>query len=191
MFTPRPAALAATSALIGILLIAACTSRPPPRGGSQGGPPGGGPGGQTASLNGGQIARPIALLFTGMDTDHDYAVSPAELTAGIAAEWARLPATSRGTVPAVAMSDWAATALGNPEALPNHIAFDVNLDGQISDEEFRTRLTDEFRRLDRDHDGLLTRAEMLMDVPLREQRSEGGGMGGGGRPPGGGSRPPR
>ena len=80
------------------------------------------------------------------------------------------------------MSDWAETALGNPEALPNHIAFDVNLDGQISEEEFRSRLTDEFDRLDRDHDGELTRAEMLMDVPLRSQGGAGGGTGGGGTP---------
>lgn len=193
MFEPRPAALAVTSVLLGALLIAACTSRPPPRSGPQGGPPGGAsPGGQAASLNGGQVARPIALLFTGMDTGHDHAIGPAELTAGISAEWARLPVTSRGTVPAVAMSDWAETALGNPEALPNHIAFDVNLDGQISEEEFRARLTDEFDRLDRDHDGELTRAEMLMDVPLRSQGGAGGGTGGGGRPPGGGGgRPPR
>ena len=81
---------------------------------------------------------------------------------------------------------------GNPDALPNHIAFDVNLDGQISEEEFRTRLTEEYDRLDRDHDGRLMRAELLMDVPVREQRSGGGGMQGGGRPPGGGGgRPPR
>jgi hypothetical protein len=192
MFEPRPAALSVTCALVSILLIAACTSRPPPRGGQPGGPPGGGsPGGRTTSLNGGQVARPIALLFTGMDTGHDHAIGPAELTAGISEEWAHLPVSASGTVPAVAMSDWAMTALGNPEALPNHIAFDVNLDGQISEEEFRTRLTDEFDRLDRDHDGQLTRAEMLMDVPLRSQDS-GGGMPGGGRPPGGGGgRPPR
>jgi hypothetical protein len=183
--------MAVTSALLGALLIAACTSRPP-RGGPQGGPPGGkGPGaGPAATLDGGQIARPIALLLTGMDTGHDYMLSQAELAAGISAEWARLPVSARGTVPAVAISDWAATALGNPEALPNHIAFDVNLDGQVSAEEFRTRLAGEYDRMDRDHDGQLTRAEMLMDVPVRSQRSEGSGMQGG-RPPGGGGRPPR
>lgn len=193
MFEPRPAALAVTFALLGALLIAACTSRQPPRGGPQAGPPGsGGPGGQmSASLSGGQIARPVALLFTGMDSDHDYTVGPAELTAGISSEWASLPISARGTVPAVAMSNWAAMALGNPDALPNHIAFDVNLDGQISEEEFRTRLTQEFGRLDRDQDGGLTRAEMLMDVPLRSQGGETGGMGGRRPPGGGGGRPPR
>ena len=92
MFEPRPAALSVTCTLVSILLIAACTSRPPPRGGQPGGPPGGGsPGGQATSLNGGQVARPIALLFTGMDTGHDYAIGPAELTAGISAECIRMP----------------------------------------------------------------------------------------------------
>lgn len=190
MFTPRPAALAATSALLGVLLIAACASRQPPRGGPQGGPPSGG-NRTSASLDGGQIARPIALLFTGMDTSHDRATDPAELAHGIAAEWASLPADPRGTVPALEISAWAATALGNPEALPNQISFDVNLDGRISQEEFAARLKAEFARLDRDHDGRLTRAEMLSDVPMRQRAQDGGSRPSGGPPGGGGGRPPR
>lgn len=189
MFTPRPAALAVSFALLGVLLIAACASRQPPHGGSQGGPPGGGP--LSASLDGGQIARPIALLFTGMDTDHDRATDLAELAHGIAAEWASLPADPRGTVPALDISAWAANALGNPEALPNQISFDVNLDGRISQEEFAARLKAEFARLDRDHDGHLTRAEMLSDVPVRQRAQDGGSRPSGGPPGGGSGRPPR
>jgi len=195
MFKPRPAALAVSTAILGALLIAACASRQPPRGGPGSGPPGGGPGGMAgpqgdSGFEGGIIARPVALLFTGMDRDGNRIIDQAELADGIAAEWASLPRTDRDTVPALAIADWAATALGNAEALPNQIAFDVNLDGQISETEFRTRLAEEFDRLDRNQDGQLTRAELLIEVPIRS-RSRDGGMGGGmpqGRPPGG--RPP-
>ena len=197
MFEPRPAALAVSAALLGVLFIAGCASRQPPRGGPQGGPPGGGgPGGfggqGVISLEGGKVARPVALLFAGMDSDHDHTIDRAELSSGIVSEWDALPVSARDTVPSLAIADWATTALGDAEALPNQIAFDVNLDGQISREEFGTRLTEEFDRLDRDHDGSLTRAEMLADLPRRAQ--ERGGMGTrpqGGPPGGGGGRPPR
>jgi hypothetical protein len=196
MFEPRPAALAVSAALLGILFIAGCASRQPPRGGPQGRPPGNdsgpGGGGGALTLDGGRVARPVALLFTGMDTDRDYILRQDELAAGIVREWASLPQGAQGNVPAIAIADWAGTALGDPEALPNHLAFDVNLDGQVSETEFRARLTDEFAQLDRDHDGRLTRAEMLRDLPVRGQ-GQGGGMPSGGMqggPPGGG-RPPR
>lgn len=184
MFEPRPAALAVSVAVLGALFIAGCASRQPPRGGPQGGPPGGGgkPGGPGVfSLEGGQVARPVALLFTGMDLDQNHVVDPAELSSGIAQEWASLPRSSHEMVSSIAMSEWAAHALGNAEALPNPIAFDVNMDGQVSQEEFETRLREEFARLDRDHDGRLTRAEMLSDLPSRSDSR--GGMPGG-QPPG-------
>ncbi|MEZ6010602.1 MAG: EF-hand domain-containing protein [Hyphomonas sp.] len=196
MFEPRPAALAVSIALLGVLFIAGCASRQPPRGGPEGGPPGGGPGGSggaALTLDGGRVARPVALLFAGMDTDRDYIIAQDELAAGIVREWASLPQSAQGNVPAIAIADWAGTVLGDPEALPNHLAFDVNLDGQVNETEFRTRLADEFAQLDHDHDGRLTRAEMLRDLPVRSQ-GQGGGMPSGGMqggPPGGGGRPPR
>lgn len=196
MFEPRPAALAVSVALLGVLFIAGCASRQPPRNGPRGGPPGDGPGpggGSALTLDGGRVARPVALLFAGMDTDRDYIIAQDELAAAIVREWASLPQGAQGNVPAIAIADWAGTVLGDPEALPNHLAFDVNLDGQVSETEFRTRLTGEFAQLDRDHDGRLTRAEMLRDLPVRSQ-SQGGGMPSGGMPggpPGGGGRPPR
>ena len=190
MFTPRPAALAACSALIGILFIAACASRQPPRGAPQGGPPGGTmPDRQGSRFEGGLITRPVALLFTGMDRNQDYAVDQAELADGIAREWDALPRTGRASVPSIAMTDWATQALGDTEALPNPIAFDVNLDGQISEQEFRSRLFEEYAQLDKDRNGRLTRAEMLVLMPVRTQ-SRGGPQGG--QPPGGrGGPPPR
>ncbi|MEZ5999020.1 MAG: hypothetical protein R3B98_10035 [Hyphomonas sp.] len=192
MFTPRPAALAASAALIGILLIAACASRQPPRGGPPGaGPQAGGPGRPGAeAFDGGIIARPVALLFTSMDTNQDRIVDEQEIADGIAAEWASLPQSSRGTVPALEIADWAAGALGNAEALPNQIAFDTNLDGQITEAEFRTRLAEEFDRLDKNQDGRLARSEMIATVAVRMASGPGGGMPGGDRS-GGGRPPPR
>ena len=200
MFTPRPAALAATTALLGIMLIAACTTRQPPRGGpsGEGGPsgpggPGGNRGGPTLNLDGGNVARPVALLFAAMDQNHDYIVDHSELAAGIDREWQGLPDSASGAVPAIAIGDWAGAALGDPEALPNHLAFDVNLDGKVSADEFRARFMMEFEQFARDRDGHLTRAEMLRALPVRSQLQggQGGGMSGGPPPGGGGGRPPR
>jgi len=194
MFTPRPAALAASAALIGILFIAACASRQLPHGGPgdpQGGSPGaegGMPGGARGdTFEAGRIARPVALLFAGMDLDHDHIIDQKEISGGIAREWAALPVSARGTVSSVAITDWAAKALGDTEALPNPIAFDINLDGQVSEEEFRNRLAEAFDRLDRDQDGRVTHSEMLANLPQRAMNR--GGVQGG--PGGGGGRPPR
>lgn len=199
MYKPRPAALAASLALLGVLFIAACTSHGhPPEDARRGpsGPPMDDLGQRAAlpvSLSGGQVARPVALLFAGMDRDGNHVIDSGELAAGILAEWEALPVSARETVPALAIVDWATGSLGHAEALPNQIAFDVNLDGQVSADEFATRLHAEFAALDRDHDGRLTHAEMLVELPSRGDGLQRAGMRGPGGlgGPAGGSRPPR
>ncbi|WP_373005747.1 hypothetical protein [Hyphomonas sp.] len=138
------------------------------------------------SVHGGMIARPIALLFAGMDVDHDHVIDEAELANGITREW---QATGTRTVSALSLTEWSVYALGDADALPNHIAFDRNFDGQVTEAEFRARLISEFAQLDANRDQELTRAELLIKAPERSQSrttSESGQ-----RPSGGGGRPPR
>ena len=163
---------------LGALTITACASQPE-RGGRDGGPRGERGGG---SYQGGIIARPLALLLTGMDANGDYRVSGQEVATGIEAEWANLSQGDRA-VSALKLGDWAKTVLGSAEAMPNSIAFDTDLNGQITQLEFGDRLRAEYARLDKDSDGFVSRAEMVSELPAPNIESQQGSRqsGGGGR----------
>jgi len=172
-----------------LLLATACTSgRQPP-------PQGGGMQGQASRALDGKIARPIGLLFSGMDMNQDHVIDEAELDNGIRHDWAGFKASAHSGVSALGLAEWSVYALGDADALPNSIAFDSNFDGQVSENEFRARLISEFAALDTNHDRRLTRAELLVDAPVRPRSGDmmqPRGMGGPGDPGGrSGGRPPR
>lgn len=172
-------------------LAAGCASDPP-------GPPGGGPprDARGGALQEAKITRPVALLFTSLDTDDDFIVSKDELDSAIPREFARADTDQSGVLTGFEMADWCALVLGDKEAQPDLRAMDNDMNYTVTQHEFAVALRHEFDRMDRNQDGFLTRAEMLMDAP-RSQMGPGGqqsapqGQGGGRtRPPGGGGRGP-
>jgi hypothetical protein len=177
--------------LAALLLATACASgrQPPQQGGSDRQR-------EADQALGGKVARPIGLLFAGMDLNQDHVIDEAELNKGILNDWTGFGLSGHSGLSALGLAEWSVHALGDADALPNNIAFDSNFDGQISESEFRARLISEFAALDRNHDRRLTRAELLMDAPARPQSGSTmprgdtgpGGPSGGGP---GGSRPPR
>lgn len=183
--------LLVTLTLIG--LVAACASggphgRKPPAGPGPDGPSGDRP--DTTRMSG-EIARPVSLLFTGMDENRDYEVSREELQNGIQAAWLIVPKNANEMITPVGFELWSARAFGNKATLPSRISFDTDLNGSITQEEFETRLTIEFNELDKNQDGVVTRSEMIsslpsarMGQPMQGNRPSGGGRGGNGdRPP--------
>lgn len=167
-------------------LIAAGCSSGPPNGGPPGGP--GGPGGPAASrLGEAKIARPVAILLTGLDANHDLLISNAELAEGLKAEFARADADGNGSISAFEMVDWNKLVLGDGEAQPDRRAMDSDLGGSVSRSEFDIALRKEFVLADANGDGSLTRAELLHEAPRMAGMGGGGGQSGG-RPPGGGGR---
>lgn len=192
----NPMRLRLLSTLACAVLLAACATngpngrRPPP--GGEGGP--GGPGGKGGgrAMAGGEVARPIGLLFTCMDTDNDYILTRAEFEAGITSEWPTLPKNASDMVTPIGFEVWSEQALGHKTTLPSRISFDTNLDGSITQEEFTSRLRLEFEELDKNKDGSLNRAELLTTLPSRgfsdQPQARGGQPPGGGR--GDGQRPP-
>lgn len=172
-------------ALIGaFLILAACASSPPER-----------PGGKDARrsappMSTGAMARPIAVVFATMDTNQDRVVSASELAVGIKTEWALADANNDEITSAVEIGEWAEISLGSRDTLPNHMSFDRNLSGSITQTEFAERFALEFEQLDTNADQRLTRSELFIVLPARgnatrdqgrKPPSEGRRGGGGGR----------
>jgi hypothetical protein len=137
------------------------------------------------------MAPPIALMLTAADANHDLNVSSAEASAAFDAEWTHADANADGKVSGFEFEAWSLAVLGGPESEPTRIALDPDLDGAVTPAEFKTRLGEIFSAMDRNHDGSLSRSELLVKPQLR-MRNDGPRGGGppGGRPPGGGGRGP-
>ena len=129
----------------------------------------------------GPIVRPVGVLFAAMDRDADQVVSFDEAKAGIDIQWASIEAGSDRRVTAHEIADWAENSLGSSSALPNHMSFDFDLDGDVTETEFKERMRYEFGMLDKNGDRHITRDELLFELPNRRGRGgEGRGMRGGG-----------
>lgn len=171
--------------MIAVLMLGcttACASGPP-------GPPGAGPqdGARPgALLQEAKIARSIAILFTGLDANQDLVFDRSELEAAIPREFERADVDHSGVITGFEMTDWCILMLGDKEAQPDLRTMDSDVNYIITPHEFTTALRHEFDRMDKDQDGRITRAEMLMDAPQRmmggggpQHASPGGGQGGG------------
>lgn len=147
------------------LLLSACASKPDRRG-----PPNGERGNAGATYTG-MAAKPIGLLFVSMDSNEDTFLDGGELERGIEREWLRLTPSSNAT--ALDFENWSLAALGARDTLPSFIAFDRDLDGSISQEDFSKRVRIEFDLADADNNGVLSRSELLFRVsrPSRDRTS--------------------
>ncbi|MEM9570782.1 MAG: hypothetical protein AAF996_04905 [Pseudomonadota bacterium] len=142
------------AALFALLLCTACASQPERRG-----PPPGGERGESRVTHSGMVAKPIGLFLATLDRDGDLIVDEAELEAGIAQEWDRLSDSHQAS--ALQFKAWSQLALGSDDTLPSFIAFDHDLDGRFTLEDFGSQLRYEFERLDADNSGTLTRSELV------------------------------
>ena len=153
--------------------VTACTSGPPDPHGD--GPPNGGRPG--AMLQEATIARPIAILFTGMKANRDLVLSKDELEVAIPIEFARANVDKSGVITGFDMADWGRLLLGDKEAQPDLRAADTDMIYTVTPQEFTIAMRHEFNRMDEDQDGRLTRAELLMGAPQRIMGREAGGQG--------------
>ncbi|RZF63053.1 EF-hand domain-containing protein [Sphingomonas populi] len=121
------------------------------------------------------VAEPAAMMIAACDANGDAIVSRAELTACVAHSFASADTGHKGSIGYIDYGDWARTWLGDANALPSPFEVDSDGDNRITPAELQARFAAIFTRLDRDHDGNLTRAELLT---IRS------GVGSGDRPPG-------
>lgn len=152
--------------LLAAVVLAACSSGPPRRGDPEGDRVG-------AAYRQSAFLTGAALLFVQFDADRDYATSRAEAEAGARAEWARASGGADKLTP-IMFEQWAARALGGPQMGPFRLAFDTNVDNEITAAEFSAAILDRFDKYDTDKDGIVRRPDMTERLP-EPQRGPGGG----------------
>lgn len=145
--------------ILGIAFAAAPANaqQQPPVGGPERGPGGTRDQPPTATI----MAEPIALFFAGCDADRDARVTRDEVIACVAKSFALIDTEGRGSIGYIQFSDWSQRWLGDRNALPSPYETDANDDNRITLAELQAVTDRIFRRLDKNADGVLDRAEML------------------------------
>ena len=106
------------------------------------------------------VAEPAALALAGFDADQDGVVTRAEAATGAQRSFA-LVAGSAQDFGYIGYSQWAARWLGDPNTVPGPFEVDIDRNDRITAAEIATTLLGAFDRYDRNHDGKLTRAELV------------------------------
>ena len=107
------------------------------------------------------VVEPVAMMIAACDADGDGRVTRAELTACVARSFAAIDTAHAGSIGYIGYGDWALKWLGDANALPSPFSVDADNDNRITLAELQDALARTFDRLDKDHDGVLTRAELL------------------------------
>jgi hypothetical protein len=84
----------------------------------------------------GLLLNPAGLMIAAADSDGDYRVTAAELSAAIMRGFAAADRDDSGGLTLIELADWRAAAFGSGEALPGRFAFDANQDSSVSEAEF-------------------------------------------------------
>ena len=107
------------------------------------------------------VVEPAAMFAAACDADADARVTRAELTAGVARSFATAEGAASGSLGYLGYSDWALRWLGDRTALPAPYDVDRDGDNRIKLVELQAQFSRLFSRWDVDHDGELSRAELL------------------------------
>lgn len=107
------------------------------------------------------VVEPVAMMIAAFDQDHDGKVTRDELKKGVQHSFEAIDTAHGGKLGYIAFADWALKWMGDATALPSPFETDADGDNQITLDEMQAKFAQIFARLDKDHDGVLTRAELL------------------------------
>jgi hypothetical protein len=116
------------------------------------------------------MVEPAAMLIATFDANGDGRVTRAEMDAGLARTFASADTDHKGSIGYIQYGQWALTWLGDANALPSAFEVDGDHDDRITLAELQATFDGIFARLDSDHDGVLTHAELLTirSAPLND-----------------------
>jgi len=107
------------------------------------------------------VVEPVGMMIAACDGNGDAVVTHDEMTQCVARSFAAIDTAHKGSIGFIDYSDWARRYLGDPNAAPGPFEMDSDNDNRITLAEMQAKFDTIFARLDRDHDGKLTRAELL------------------------------
>ncbi|THD35629.1 MAG: EF-hand domain-containing protein [Sphingomonas sp.] len=107
------------------------------------------------------VVEPAAMMIAACDADGDGRVTRDELHRCLAHSFALIDTARTGALGYIAFADWAERWLGDRTALPSPFETDADGDNKITLAELDAKFDQIFARLDKDKDGVLTRAELL------------------------------
>lgn len=107
------------------------------------------------------VAEPAALFIAACDGNGDARTTRAELDACVVRSFATIDTSNSGTIGYIGYADWALQWLGDRNALPSPFGVDANQDNRITPAELQVEFQRLFNRFDLDHNGVVTRAELL------------------------------
>ena len=127
-----------------------------------------------------RTVRPGALLFASFDTNHDGKITREEFEAGARASFRVADANGDGVISGFEQNDWAAAVGTSNDILSNPMAFDTDLDRNVTEEEFVTGLRRIAEPITDAQTGVIRFSDLVQ--PLRPTE---GAQARGGPPPGG------
>ena len=107
------------------------------------------------------VVEPVAMMIAAFDSNGDGLVTRDEMHKGVARSIAVFDRAKTGKIGYIAFADWAEKWLGDRTALPSPFETDTDGDNQISLAELEAKFDAIFTRLDKNRDGVLSRAELL------------------------------
>lgn len=107
------------------------------------------------------VVEPVAMMIAAFDQDQDGRVTRDELQRGVRHSFEAIDTAHAGSLGYIGFADWATRWLGDPNALPGAFETDANGDNRITLDEVQAKFAAIFKRLDRNGDGVLVRAELV------------------------------
>lgn len=107
------------------------------------------------------MAEPVAVMIAAFDADGDARVTRAECMAGVTRTFNSIDTSGKGWLGYIEFADWAERWLGDRNALPSPYETDTDGDNRVTLAELQAKIATIFNRLDKNKDGVLTRAELL------------------------------
>jgi hypothetical protein len=114
-------------------------------------------------------AEPAGLFLAGLEGGQPI-LTRAQFLGAIDGQWAAADSDRDGSLRSFELQAWRVTWFGSDDGWPGLFHFDANSDGAIGKQEFKAGLEAIFTTFDKNKDGVIDRAELLVEKRPPEMR---------------------